>query len=152
MLAAYHGHGSLVRFLIQHGADPNRLNDRRQSPLAGAVFKKEDDVIDVSSDSFMIIAGLGLQKRASPPPGGILNPAPKNGTTGIFSSFFCHLPIFLWSTFSANTHTGFVRRRCRSGVWHAVGYGVRRHVQAGGDVESEIRIRSRSRKRQHWGQ
>lgn len=48
MLAAYHGHGSLVRFLIQRGADPNRLNDRQQSPLAGAVFKKEDDVIEVS--------------------------------------------------------------------------------------------------------
>lgn len=48
MLAAYHGHAELVRFLIQHGADPNRLNDRLQSPLAGAVFKKEDQVIEVS--------------------------------------------------------------------------------------------------------
>lgn len=48
MLAAYHGHADLVKFLLQHGADPNRLNDRGQSPLAGAVFKKEDDVIEVS--------------------------------------------------------------------------------------------------------
>src|SRR5437868_3602760 len=48
MLAAYYGHPELVRLLIQHGADPNRLNDRGQSPLAGAVFKKEDAVIDVS--------------------------------------------------------------------------------------------------------
>lgn len=48
MLAAYHGHADLVKFLVQHGADPNRLNDRQQSPLAGAVFKKEDDVIEVS--------------------------------------------------------------------------------------------------------
>lgn len=48
MLAAYHGHAELVTLLIQHGADPNRLNDRGQSPLAGAVFKKEDDVINVS--------------------------------------------------------------------------------------------------------
>lgn len=47
MLAAYHGHAQLVDFLIEHGADPNRLNDRLQSPLAGAVFKKEDDVIEV---------------------------------------------------------------------------------------------------------
>lgn len=47
MLAAYHGHADLVRLLIQHGADPNRLNDRGQSPLAGAVFKKEDAVIEV---------------------------------------------------------------------------------------------------------
>lgn len=48
MLAAYHGHADLVHLLIQHGADPNRLNDRGQSPLAGAVFKKEDEVIQVS--------------------------------------------------------------------------------------------------------
>jgi ankyrin repeat protein len=48
MLAAYHGHADLVKVLIQHGADPNRLNDRGQSPLAGAVFKKEDAVVQVS--------------------------------------------------------------------------------------------------------
>lgn len=47
MLAAYHGHADLVKLLIQHGADPNRVNDRGQSPLAGAVFKKEDEVIEV---------------------------------------------------------------------------------------------------------
>ena len=48
MLAAYHGHAELVELLIQHGADPNRINDRGQSPLAGAVFKKEDRVIEAS--------------------------------------------------------------------------------------------------------
>ncbi|KAK8922471.1 hypothetical protein H634G_00588 [Metarhizium anisopliae BRIP 53293] len=48
MLAAYYGHAELVRLLIQHGADPNRLNDKNQSPLAGAVFKKEDAVIEAS--------------------------------------------------------------------------------------------------------
>jgi hypothetical protein len=47
MLAAYHGHADLVKLLIQFGADPNRLNDRGQSPLAGAVFKKEDAVVEV---------------------------------------------------------------------------------------------------------
>lgn len=47
MLAAYHGHADVVRVLVQHGADPNRINDRGQSPLAGAVFKKENDVIEV---------------------------------------------------------------------------------------------------------
>jgi ankyrin repeat protein len=47
MLAAYHGHAPLVKLLIQHGANPNSLNDRGQSPLAGAVFKKEDKVIEV---------------------------------------------------------------------------------------------------------
>jgi ankyrin repeat protein len=45
MLASYHGHAQLVTLLLQHGADPNRLNDRGQSPLAGAVFKNERDVI-----------------------------------------------------------------------------------------------------------
>jgi ankyrin repeat protein len=47
MLAAYYGHADLVKLLIQHDADPNRLNDRGQSPLAGAVFKMEDKVIEV---------------------------------------------------------------------------------------------------------
>jgi ankyrin repeat protein len=45
MLASYHGHLSLVRLLLQHGADPNTLNDRGQSPLAGAVFKNEEEII-----------------------------------------------------------------------------------------------------------
>lgn len=49
MLAAYYGHADLVKFLIQHGADPNRLNDKRQSPIAGAVFKKLDNVVEVST-------------------------------------------------------------------------------------------------------
>jgi hypothetical protein len=48
MLASYHGHVDLVKLLLRHGADPNRLNDRGQSPLAGAVFKLEDAVVDVS--------------------------------------------------------------------------------------------------------
>lgn len=46
MLAAYHGHVNLVRLLLQHGADPNRLNDRGQSPLAGVVFKNERECIE----------------------------------------------------------------------------------------------------------
>lgn len=45
MLAAYYGHAGTVRELARLGADPNHLNDRGQSPLAGAVFKGEDDVI-----------------------------------------------------------------------------------------------------------
>ncbi len=51
MLAAYYGHADLVRLLIRHGAEPNRLNDRGQSPLAGAVFKAEDAVVEVCSRS-----------------------------------------------------------------------------------------------------
>lgn len=65
MLAAYHGHADLVRFLVQHGADPNRLNDRQQSPLAGAVFKKEDDVIEVSRQEECFL-GLLFRSQSSP--------------------------------------------------------------------------------------
>lgn len=50
MLAAYYGHADTVKLLIQHGADPNRLNDKRQSPIAGAVFKGLDAVIEVSEN------------------------------------------------------------------------------------------------------
>lgn len=46
MLAAYAGHAGLVDKLAQRGADVNKLNDRGQSPLAGAIFKKEQAVID----------------------------------------------------------------------------------------------------------
>ncbi|WP_295806881.1 ankyrin repeat domain-containing protein [uncultured Corynebacterium sp.] len=51
MLAACHGHAELVRQLVAAGADVNLLNDRGQSPLAGAIFKKEDAVIDVLLDA-----------------------------------------------------------------------------------------------------
>ena len=45
MLAAYHGHASVVSALLERGADVNRLNDRGQSPLAGAVFKGADTIV-----------------------------------------------------------------------------------------------------------
>ena len=47
MLACYHGHAALASLLVKHGADPNRLNDRGQSILAGAVFKNEAEVVDI---------------------------------------------------------------------------------------------------------
>lgn len=46
MLAAYNGHAEFVRELAALDADVNLLNDRNQSPLAGAIFKKEDAVVD----------------------------------------------------------------------------------------------------------
>jgi ankyrin repeat protein len=46
MLAAYHNHPETVKMLIEKGADVNSLNDRGQSPLAGAVFKGWDEVIE----------------------------------------------------------------------------------------------------------
>lgn len=45
MLAAYSGHADLTSTLLSKGADPNRINDNGQSPLAGAVFKNELEVI-----------------------------------------------------------------------------------------------------------
>jgi ankyrin repeat protein len=45
MLAAYHGHATTVALLAARGADADRVNDRGQSPLAGAVFKDEQDVV-----------------------------------------------------------------------------------------------------------
>lgn len=46
MLAAYHGHAELVKALAGGGGDVDKLNGRGQSPLAGAIFKKEDAVVD----------------------------------------------------------------------------------------------------------
>ena len=51
MLSTYHGHLPLSRILLSHGADPNRLNDRGQSPLAGAVFKGEGEIVDLLLES-----------------------------------------------------------------------------------------------------
>ncbi|MGJ9411737.1 ankyrin repeat domain-containing protein [Aeromicrobium sp. CF4.19] len=47
MLAAYHGHPVTVQALVERGASVDTLNDRGQSPLAGAIFKGEDDVVRV---------------------------------------------------------------------------------------------------------
>jgi ankyrin repeat protein len=47
MLAAYHGHAPTVSMLLSKGAEVNGLNDRGQSPVAGAVFKGYEDVIKV---------------------------------------------------------------------------------------------------------
>lgn len=47
MLAAYHGHASTVKMLVEKGVDVNVLNDRGQSPIAGAVFKGYDEVVKV---------------------------------------------------------------------------------------------------------
>jgi ankyrin repeat protein len=41
---------SLVRLLLEKGGDPNLLNDRMQSPLAGAIFKNEQEVIKALVD------------------------------------------------------------------------------------------------------
>ena len=60
MLAAYAGHAALVRGLVERGADPNKLNDRGQAPIAGAVFKREDEVVRV-------LLEVGADPRAGEP-------------------------------------------------------------------------------------
>jgi ankyrin repeat protein len=45
MLAAYHGHAATVAALLQRGANAGKANDRGQTPLAGAVFKKEPQIV-----------------------------------------------------------------------------------------------------------
>lgn len=46
MLAAYNGHTQLVKGLVGRQADVDKQNARGQSPLAGAIFKREDAVVD----------------------------------------------------------------------------------------------------------
>lgn len=46
MLASYHGHLDTVRALLRHQADPNRVNDKNQTPLAAALFKSYDEIIE----------------------------------------------------------------------------------------------------------
>lgn len=50
MLAAYSGHAGLVKELLARGGDANRPNDQGQYPLAGAVFKGHDDVVQALID------------------------------------------------------------------------------------------------------
>lgn len=47
MLAAYNGATEVLAALLERGGDANMLNDRHQSPLAGAIFKKEDASVDL---------------------------------------------------------------------------------------------------------
>lgn len=51
MLAAYHGQAATVRALVDRGADVDLRNDRDQSPIAGALFKGEDEIVGVLRDA-----------------------------------------------------------------------------------------------------
>lgn len=51
MLAAYNGQPKTVAALIARGADVNKLNDRGQSPLAGAIFQGEVPVVALLLDA-----------------------------------------------------------------------------------------------------
>jgi ankyrin repeat protein len=45
ILAAYHGHPETVRMLLDHGADPDRVNDRGQTALGAAVFRQSEELV-----------------------------------------------------------------------------------------------------------
>jgi len=47
MLTAYAGHAESTQELLSRGADANRVNDRGQCPLAGAVFKGYNEVVNI---------------------------------------------------------------------------------------------------------
>ena len=47
MLAAYRGNLATVELLIARGADVDLRNGRDQSPIAGALFKGEDEIVRV---------------------------------------------------------------------------------------------------------
>ena len=47
MLASYHGRAATVRMLLERGANPDTRNARDQSPIAGALFIGDDEVVAV---------------------------------------------------------------------------------------------------------
>ena len=47
ILAAYHGHPDTVRMLLEHGADPDRVNDRGQTALGAAVFRQSRTAVEL---------------------------------------------------------------------------------------------------------
>jgi len=62
MLAAYHGHAATVAMLLERRADVDRRNHRDQAPVAGALFKGEDEVV-------RLLLGAGADLDAGTPSG-----------------------------------------------------------------------------------
>lgn len=61
ILAAYHGHGELVRLLLEAGADTEMANDRGQTALCAAAFRGDAGIVRT-------LVGHGAQIEG--PPGG----------------------------------------------------------------------------------
>jgi hypothetical protein len=83
ILAAYHDHPGTVGMLLAHGADPNRVDDRGQTALGAAVFRRSIEsvrlLLDAGADpaaggrsAHDIAAFFGLDDMAALLPG----PAP----------------------------------------------------------------------------
>lgn len=60
LLAAYHDRPETVRALLARGAEPGRVNDRGQTPLAAAVFRQ-------SEPSVTALRGAGADPDAGSP-------------------------------------------------------------------------------------
>ena len=50
MLAAYHDHPATVEMLLGHGAEPDRVNDRGQTALGAAVFRRSEPSVRLLLD------------------------------------------------------------------------------------------------------
>jgi uncharacterized protein len=50
MLAAYHDHPATVGMLLERGADPDRVNDRGQTALGAAVFRRSEPSVRLLLD------------------------------------------------------------------------------------------------------
>ena len=57
ILAAYHDDPATVRMLLEHDADPDRVNDRGQTALGAAVFRR-------SAESVEALLGHGADPHA----------------------------------------------------------------------------------------
>ncbi|CAH7671587.1 ankyrin repeat protein [Phakopsora pachyrhizi] len=51
ILASYYGHLETVEYLLSKGVELNRLNDKNQSAVAGAVYKGFKDVVKALIDN-----------------------------------------------------------------------------------------------------
>ena len=67
MLAAYAGHADVVSLLLARGADPNRVNDKGQAPVAGAVITVGSADYDADAEKIVAAGGqVALPKYALP--------------------------------------------------------------------------------------
>jgi len=51
ILAAYHDHPDTVRALLERGADTGRVNDRGQTALGAAVFRRSERIVGLLLDA-----------------------------------------------------------------------------------------------------
>lgn len=51
MLATYHGHLAAVQVLLKRGADANLANAKGMTPLSGAVFKNQPEIVRALMDA-----------------------------------------------------------------------------------------------------